>query len=710
MALDRFEGTSASLRPDLLASREIDGGVQRRLFVLSACLILILSLTYGVAHASQGRYDFAVLKAAGFGFTAACWWWASRTGRYARPMIALGLVVFAVLAWHALHQGRDLPAAGWWLSIVPFILAGAGLYRLAIGAVLGFIGVVTWLYFGPATMALEPVSFVGPWRRYTAVVGSELLALSLIILAMRGRAQVARVLQAARQAAVEAAAVKTRFLSTMSHEIRTPLNGIIGAAELLDSPRLTSEQRLQLVALQRQSANTLLALVNDVLDFAKLESGKLTLESQPVFLRSILMEANQLFSTQAFGKGIELSSSCDDDVPQSFLGDLTRLRQIVNNLVGNAVKFTSKGGVHIHLSLAVGEPAAADGKQWVRIEVVDSGPGIAEDRLDQLFMAFTQADDSVTRQFGGSGLGLTIAQELARLMGGRIEVRTRLGQGSSFCLVVPLIVASQVPASDVAGRRRDVLLATANPDLERHVKSLLHELNVEPVTLERLPTDAELKPCSLLLIDAPLLHLPDAGAWLARQRDAQRRIAVLTPLHASAIVAAASQALLVYKPVRREALEAVLGTPGSPALAPTNEREPETNAPARGLRVLVVEDNPVNQVVVQAMLAELGATSVIAQDGRQGLACALGEPFDLVLMDVDMPGMDGLSVTRELRKDEARLHRMPVRIVAMTASAESEEGAACRSAGMDGFLAKPFDLARLRTCLVEQAPRSQRTA
>ena len=710
MALDRFEGTPAGLRPDLVASRDIDGTVQHRLFVLSACLILVLALGYGVVHALQGRYDLAVLKAAGFGFTAACWWWASRTGQYAWPMIALGLVVFAVLAWEALQQGRDLPAAGWWLSIVPFVLAGAGLYRLAIGAVLGFIGVVTWLYFGPATMAPDPVPLLGPWRRYSAVVGSELLALSLIILAMRRRAQVASALHTARQVAVEAAAVKTRFLSTMSHEIRTPLNGIIGAAELLDSPRLTNEQRLQLVVLQRQSANTLLALVNDVLDFAKLESGKLTLESRPVFLRGVLMEANQLFSTQAFAKGIELSSSCNADVPQTFLGDLTRLRQIVNNLVGNAVKFTSKGGVHIHLSLDAGEPPAAGGKQWVRIEVVDSGPGIPEDRLDQLFKPFTQADDSVTRQFGGSGLGLTIAQELARLMGGRIEVRAKVGQGSSFSLVVPLTVGPQAPASHIAGHRSDVLLATANPDLERHVKSLLHELNVAPVTVERLPTDDELKPCSLLLIDAPLLHLPDADAWLARHGDAQRRIAVLTPLHVDAIVAAPSQALLVYKPVRREALEALLGTPSSPALAPMNVREPETDAPARGIRVLVVEDNPVNQIVVQAMLAELGATSAIAQDGRQALACALAEPFDVVLMDVDMPGMDGLSATRELRKDEARLHRMRVPVVAMTANAESEEGAACRRAGMDGFLAKPFDLARLLACLVEHAPRRQEKA
>jgi two-component system, NarL family, sensor histidine kinase BarA len=703
MAPDRFEGTPASLRPDLPASRDIDGAVQHRLFVLCACLIIALSLAYGAVHASQGRYDLALLKAAAFGFTAACWWWARRAGNYAQAMIALGLVVFAVLAWEALHQGRDLPAAGWWLSIVPFVLAGAGLYRLAIGAVLGFIGVVTWLYFGPAAMSLEAEAPVGPWRRYAAVVGSELLALSLIILAMRGRAKVARALQTARQVAVEAAAVKTRFLSTMSHEIRTPLNGIIGAAELLDSPRLTNEQRLQLVLLQRQSAHTLLALVNDVLDFAKLESGKLTLESRPVSLRDVLMEANQLFSTQAFGKGIELSSSCDADVPQTFLGDLTRLRQIVNNLVGNAVKFTSRGGVHIHLSLDAGERAAAGGRQWVRIEVVDSGPGIPEDRLDRLFKPFTQVDASVTRQFGGSGLGLTIAQELARLMGGRIEVSTQLGQGSGFSLVVPLIPGSQPPASRVAARRGDVLLATANPGLKRHVESLLHELNVEPVTVGRLPTDDELKACELLLIDAPLLHLPDAADWLARHGDAQRRIAVLTPLHAKAIVAAPSATLMLYKPVRREALEAVLGTPGLPALAQANEHEPETDAPARGLRVLVVEDNPVNQVVVQAMLAELGATSAIAQEGRTALTRALAEPFDLVLMDVDMPGMDGLSATRELRNEEAHLHRVRVPIVAMTASAESEEGAACRSAGMDGFLAKPFDLTRLRACLVEHA-------
>ena len=694
------------------SAEDFERTVQRRLFLCMDSFFLLATVVYGAIYFSQHRLDLAWMCVLGTAGNLLFLVWALRTGRYAGPLRALGAYAFVLLAGVTLQQGDTLPAAGWWLSVIPFLLAGGGLYFMAIGAVAAFIVIVTLLHLGvvPHVAMLPADSSIDPWRRYAAVVGSELLTLTLIMLTMRWRIELARALDAARAAAREASDTKARFLAHMSHEIRTPLNGIIGAAELLDSPRLSNDQRMQLLGLQRQSAKTLLALVNDVLDVAKLDAGKVVLESQPVFLRGVVFEANELFSVQAYGKGIELSSSCNPDVPQTFLGDPVRLRQIVNNLVSNAVKFTARGGVHIHLSVEgvdLPDPESRGHARLVRIDVVDSGPGITPEQQARLFSPFTQADASIARRFGGTGLGLNIARELARLMGGRIEVRSTPGTGSSFALVVPLAVDSQALEWQKPARRQDVVLATANRGLERHLKSLLYELKVDPVSIGTLPGADELAPCRLLLVDAPLLQFTDLRGWLEEHARAGRRVVVLTPLGADAVVGLPDDALLLYKPVRRKALEAVLGTLDVHA-APVEVDDATAKKALHGLHVLVVEDNPVNQVVVQAMLAELGASVVIAGNGREALDCVAAESFDVVLMDMHMPEMDGLAATRALREREqqASAARMPV--IAMTANAESDDGAACLSAGMDGFLSKPFGLAQLRRCLARHT-RSQST-
>jgi two-component system, NarL family, sensor histidine kinase BarA len=676
-------------------AQDLERAAQRPLFTALTVFVTALMAGYLVVFLHHGDHFLAAMIGLVLLFVPVTTAWAWRRGQFAGPLRGLSSVIFVALGIVTLQQGPALPAAGWWLSVLPFILAGAGLYHLAIAAVLAFLAVFTVVSLGGPLPWLPVEASVPPWRRYLAVVGSELLALVLIMVAMRSRARVAQALEDARTAAAEAAAVKARFLANMSHEIRTPLTGIIGAAEVLDSPGLSDVQRHQLLALQRQSARTLLALVNDVLDVGKLEAGQMQLESRPADPRAIVFEANELYSLQAFAKGVELSSSCNPDVPRTVFGDRLRLRQIVDNLVSNAVKFTDKGGVHVHLSA---EPAAS-GPAWctLRIEVVDSGIGIAPDRLARLFEPFVQADDSVTRRFGGTGLGLSIAQELARLMGGGIEVRSTPGQGSCFALVVTLPVAPGDAPPGLPATRQDVVLACASRGLERHLKSLLHELHIDPATLPHLPSDAELDACRLLLLDAPLLSRPDGPQWLARQAAQGRRVAVLTPLGDDAVIGVPTDALLLYKPVRREALAAVLATaleaaPARAAAAP----EPSDSGRSRPWHVLLVEDNPVNQVVVQAMLAELGATSVLAADGQEALDCLRDEPFDLVLMDVHMPRLDGLAATRALRAAEQHAGRRRVPVLAMTATSEAEDGQACLEAGMDGFLAKPFGLAQLR--------------
>jgi two-component system sensor histidine kinase BarA len=704
----RAPASPAPAHASLPSPHELEQAAQRPLFVALTVFAVVLLAAYALAFALQGVRVLAALAALVLLVALACAAVAWRTGRYTGPLRGLTVSLFAVLALVTLQQGPALPAAGWWLSILPFILAGAGLYYLAIGSVLGFLAIVATVSLGGALPLLPLEPAVPPWRRFAAVMGSELLALVLIIVAMRSRARVARALDDARAAAAEAAAAKARFLANMSHEIRTPLTGIIGAAEVMDSPGLSDAQRHQLLALQRQSARTLLALVNDVLDFGKLEAGQLRLERRPLDPRAIVFEANELFSMQAFAKGVELSSSCNPDVPQTVFGDALRLRQIVDNLVSNAVKFTDKGGVHVHLSADPpgGATAGDPGVRTLRIEVVDSGPGIAPDRLPRLFDAFVQADDTVTRRFGGTGLGLSIAQELARLMDGRIEVRSTPGQGSCFALVLDLPVAEGQLAVARPARRQDVVLACANRGLERHLKSMLHELHIDPATVLHLPAEAELAACRLLLLDAPLLATqPDARRWLARQAAAGRRVALLTPLGADALLGAPEDALLLYKPVRREALAAVLATALDAAPAPGGASPtPAPAASMRPLHVLVAEDNPVNQVVVQAMLAELGATSVVAADGQEALDCLRDEAFDLVLMDVHMPRLDGLAATRALRAAELDAGGRRTAVLAMTATSEAEDGPACLAAGMDGFLAKPFGLAHLRDALALHGP------
>jgi signal transduction histidine kinase len=386
----------------LPSTQDLEQAARRPLFIALSLFAALLVSFYALAFLLEGKRLLALMAGLVLLAVAACAAAACRSGRFSGPLRGLTVSLFAVLGLVTLQQGPALPAAGWWLSVLPFILAGAGLYHLAIGAVLGFLAIFAVVSLGGALPFLPAEPTVEPWRRYAAVVGSELLALVLIIVAMRSRARVAQALEAARAAAAEAAAVKARFLANMSHEIRTPLTGIIGAAEVMDSPGLSDAQRHQLLALQRQSAHTLLALVNDVLDFGKLEAGQMRLERRPLDPRAIVFEANELFSMQAFAKGVELSSSCNPDVPQTVFGDALRLRQIVDNLVSNAVKFTDKGGVHVHLSVdapAAGEPAD---RRTLRIEVVDSGVGISPDRLPRLFDAFVQADDTVTRRFGGT--------------------------------------------------------------------------------------------------------------------------------------------------------------------------------------------------------------------------------------------------------------------------------------------------------------------
>ncbi|WP_161974714.1 ATP-binding protein [Piscinibacter terrae] len=685
-----------------LPAEDIDRSTQRAVFLVMAWFLIGLLPIYGVAFAWARQWIYVGLLIIGFCTALVALLVARRTQSYEAPLRAITTVVAAALVYATLIQGPALPAAGWWLSILPFVLAAGGLHYMALGMVAIFIGLVSVMQFAEPLAwlgASDAAETIGMGRRYAAVAGSELLALSLIIVSMRRRVRIAQALEQARRDALESDAVKARFLANMSHEIRTPLTGIIGVADVLHSPDLSDSQRRQLIELQRHSASTLLALVNDILDISKLDARKLTLESHPLDIRQLVFETNELFSMQAFAKGIELSSSCNPNVPRGLLGDAVRIRQILNNLVGNAVKFTSRGGVHIHVEL---EPLPADtgtaAQRWIHLEVVDSGPGIAPDALKLLFRPFMQASESVAREFGGTGLGLSIASELAKLMGGSVEARSVVGDGTTFIVRLPFTLGVPEGIEPATKSRPDVVVAVNTRGLERHIKAILHELKVDPVIVRHVPDARDLAACKLLLIDAPLLETIEARTWLAEQAAAGRRVAILTPLGIDSVAGGLPNAQLIFKPVTSRALETLLldelprGTPGAPA-------SDATPHPLAGLRVLVADDNPVNQIVVQAMLAELGVTAIVAGDGREALASIASDVFDLVLMDVNMPQMDGLAATREIRAREQAQGRPRLTVLAMTAATEGEEGPVCIAAGMDGFLTKPFSLPQLEAGL-----------
>jgi two-component system, NarL family, sensor histidine kinase BarA len=682
---------------------DLERTAQRHHFRLMFVFSLLSTTGFAAVFMLLRQWTPALMHAAAAALALACGLWARHARRAEWAMGVLSTAMVAMLGWQMLQQGSGLPSAAWWLSVMPLILAGAGLHRFAIASVLLFVVIVSWLFFGPqaAVAGIVPPVEVPPSRQYVAVVGSELLALAFILLTLRRRREAARAIEATRAAAIDAVAAKSRFLAHMSHEIRTPLNGVIGTAELLRAGHLDDAQRAQLTQLQEQSARTLLALVNDVLDWTKLEAGKVVMEARPLNLRQLVFEINEIFAIQAYGKGIELTSSCNPDVPCSVVGDAVRLRQIIDNLVGNAVKFTSSGGVHIHVSLEsepTGEVSGGSNRR-VRIEVTDSGIGIDPQRLKSLFTAFMQADESVTRRYGGTGLGLAISQELACLMGGRIDVASTAGRGSTFALVVPFDLVARGAAMREQPRS-DVLLASASPGVQRHVNAILHDLGVEPCIVRELPGDPAPDGRRVLLVDAPLLNaLPAPAVWLRQQTQTGRRVVVMTPLATDAASGwPEEQVLLLYKPVRRSSLANVLAAIAS---EPAGAAAPHAFAPLppQGPHVLIAEDNVVNQLVVQAMLNELGATCAVATNGREALECLATERFDLVLMDMRMPEVDGVAAVRMLRAREAADSARRVPVIAMTANAASEEWSLCREAGMDGFLAKPLGMAELRAVL-----------
>lgn len=701
----------ASLEPLLARFRDQADAIRERasrqvyLLLFGAqfvvCSVYVVMILWR-APGSLLLWPIAAALVAGIGLTG----WAWRSGQFMPAIVVLAVFMLTGISGVIFVQrGSDAAGVIYGLTTVAVVLI-AGYVR--VGWLLG-----SWLAAWTAGVSWATAAGLvenaarNPFGADQARVLALLVAIAMIgtasLISQRRRRDLEALLESAlawteaeRDDARRLAERRAHTVAELGHEIRTPMTGIVGATQLLAQQSMSPVQR-QLLSIQRQSAERLLNLVTAVLDEAKTEAGPAAPRRDPYSAQQLVAEVVELFAPQAHRKGVELIWTADASVPHGLLGDAMRIRQVVSNLVSNAVKFTARGVIHVHLLMS--------DRHRLRIEVRDTGPGLSAAEQEAVFDRFVSTPPSGEHAFS-TGLGLPICREFARAMGGDVSVRSEPGRGSCFAL--DLEAPACAPDAGGPGRPERpppgrLWVIGASAALQTQLAFLLGEMQTEVRFVDHVPDDAEWNDGGTLpqalMIDAWVGHgrcvdlLP---AILEGVHDAGRHVIVINSVAQDAALGVFDAVWQVFRPPRwhsmREALAWAFSAQAEGAAPP---------APATVLRIMLVDDNPVNQIVGKAMLELIGAQVLLVNGGRAAVEAARGEAFDLILMDLQMPDMDGLEATRGVRADETRRGVARVPVIAVTGQAGPEVETACRSAGMDAVLLKPYTSAQLHRIVAQ---------
>ncbi|MEQ1793084.1 MAG: ATP-binding protein, partial [Nitrospira sp.] len=575
-------------------------------------------------------------------------------------------------------------------------------------------------------IAVEHVGAPREWAQDEEQFVQALANFMTLVLEAARRREAEEALALAKLAAEDATKAKAEFLANMSHEIRTPMNGVIGMTEILARTSLSDTQR-HYVETIHNSGDTLLTLINDILDFSKIEAGKLEIQPAAIDLRDLVERTSEQLAERAQRKGLQLLTEYDPSSPTAVIGDPVRIRQILTNLLGNAIKFTQQGDVRVRVT--IDPPASQElGPAIFRIAVSDTGTGISTEGQARLFQSFSQVDGSSTRVHGGTGLGLSICKQLSELMGGTIEVHSHIGHGSTFSVTLPLPLQTEPgalrgPDPALAGVR--ICAAVSHPATRLLLMQYLSSWGLAPrlansgaefleQVMDELATEGGRV---IALIDETFADMTDMHVMQDLRSDSALADAGILRLVSFTRRAEVEQDPVfgkipfVTKPLRYDALhQALLGLLGRIPLPSASSTPASTSRPQLTGAVLLGEDNPVNQEIATLMLESLGCSVTVAQNGREVVDYVKKTRYDIVLMDCQMPGMDGFEATRLIRIWEGELgsstSRQPLPIVALTAHATTGDRAHCLASGMSDYLSKPFTMEQLQRVVTSWLVRS----